>query len=94
MFVQSFLPIPPFLGLVKNRRYSKSAVLEGSITLKNPIWDLKWAAVIGGRRYWEGGGIGRRQYWEGGGIGMDDCNVRRQPEAELKHFTLLIINCK
>ena len=27
--------------------------------LKNPIWDLKWAAVLGGRRYWEG------RYWEG-----------------------------
>ena len=22
--------------------------------LKNPIWDLKWAAVLGGRRYWKG----------------------------------------
>ena len=28
--------------------------------LKNPIWDLKWVAVLGGRRYWEG------RYWEGG----------------------------
>ena len=24
-----------------------------------PIWDLKWAAVLGGRQYWEGGGIVR-----------------------------------
>ena len=40
-------------------RCSVTAVLGGSITLKTPIWDLKWAAVLGGRRYWEGGGIGR-----------------------------------
>ena len=46
----------------KNRQYSEMAVLGGSITFKkNPIWDLKWAAVLGGRRYWEGG------------IGRDDC---------------------
>ena len=36
----SFLLIPPFFGLAKNRRYSETAVLGGSIytiTLKNPI---------------------------------------------------------
>ena len=33
----------------------------------NPIWDLKWVAVLGGRRYWEVGGIGR------GGIGRGNC---------------------
>ena len=47
------------LGTGKKRRYSEMAVLGGSITSKNPIWDLKWAAVLGGRRYWEG------RYWEG-----------------------------
>ena len=26
----------------------KPALLRGSITLKNPMWDLKWAAVLGG----------------------------------------------
>ena len=36
--------------------------------------DLIWAAVLGGRLYWEGGSIGReavlggRRYWEGGNI--------------------------
>ena len=65
--LQSSLPIPPFLGLAKNRRYSETVVLGRSLTLKNPIWDLKWVghweggAVLGGRR-----GIGRAaQYWEG-----------------------------
>ena len=29
MDIQSFLPIPPFLGLAKNLRYSKTAVLGG-----------------------------------------------------------------
>ena len=45
------------------------AVLEGSI---NPIWDLKWEAVLEGRRYLE---LWREpaRYWEGGGIGRDDC---------------------
>ena len=38
--IQLSLPIP---------RYRRSR-----ITLKNPIWGLKWAAVLGGRRYWEG----------------------------------------
>ena len=47
-------------GLEKNRRYSELAVVGGSITLKNPIWDLKWVAVLGG------GGTGR------GGIERDD----------------------
>ena len=42
------LPKPPFLGLAKNRRYSETVVLGGSITLKKPIWDLKWEAVLGG----------------------------------------------
>ena len=39
------------------------AVLGGSITLKNPICDLKLAAVLGGRQYREG------RYWEGGSKG-------------------------
>ena len=34
MLVQSSLPIPPFLGLAKNWRYSETAVL-GGITFKN-----------------------------------------------------------
>ena len=37
--------------------------------LKNSIWDLKWAAVLGGRRYWEGwyweGQCWEGQYWDG-----------------------------
>ena len=57
--IQSSLPIPPFLGLVKNLWYSKTAALRGSISFKNPIWDLKWVAVLGGRRCLEG------RYWEG-----------------------------
>ena len=39
--IQSSLPIPPFLGLAKKRRFSETAVLGGSIT-------FKWAAVLGG----------------------------------------------
>ena len=38
--IQSSLPIPPFLGLAKKRRFSETAVLGGSIT-------FKWAAVLG-----------------------------------------------
>ena len=47
------------IGTGEKPRYSETAVLGGGITLKNLFWDLKWAAVLGGRRYWEGGGIGR-----------------------------------
>ena len=45
---------------IPKRRYWD---LGGSITLKNPIlpiWDLKWAAVLWGRRYIVGG-----WYWKG-----------------------------
>ena len=59
LLVQLSLPILLFLGLAKNRRYSETAVLGGSITFKNPIWDLKWAEVLGGRCYLEG------RYWDG-----------------------------
>ena len=67
--------VPPNTAVLGRRE--KPAVLGGSKTLKNPIWDLKWAGELGGRRYWEGGGIGReavlggRRYWEGGGIGRE-----------------------
>ena len=37
--------------------------------VKKPIWDLKWSAVLGGGRYWEGAVLGGRRYWEGSGIG-------------------------
>ena len=45
--------VPPntaVLGTGENRRYSETAVLRGR-TLKGPIWDLKWAAVLGVRLY-------------------------------------------
>ena len=57
--LQLSLPITLLFGLAKNRWYSETAALGGIITLKNLIWDLNWAAVLGGRRYWKGGGIGR-----------------------------------
>ena len=62
------------MGLAKNWRYSKTAVLGGSITLKNPISDLKWAAVLGGGvlvgpvlggAVLGGAVLGGRHYWEG-----------------------------
>ena len=39
---------PSLLGSGEYWQYSETAVLGGSITYKNPIWDLKWAAVLGG----------------------------------------------
>ena len=64
--MESSTVVPPNtanLGTGENRRYPEMAVLGGSITLKNPICDLKLAAVLGGRQYREG------RYWEGGSIG-------------------------
>ena len=63
-------------------------------------------AVLGGRRYWEGGGIGReavlggRRYWEGGGIGREAVLGGRrywegggiEREAVLEGRTVLTIN--
>ena len=46
-------------------------------------------AVLGGRHYWEGGGIGRkavlggRRYCEGGGIGRDDC-ISEEGDPQLR----------
>ena len=75
--------IPPFLG--GENQYSETAVLGRSITFKkNPIQGLKWAVVLGGRRYWEGG-IGR------GGVGRDcvgrDCTLL----LNVAHLFLLLI---
>ena len=52
------LPIPPFLVLAKNRRYSETTVLN--LRRENPYLGLEMGggigskAVLGGRRYWEG----------------------------------------
>ena len=45
--IQSSLPIPPFLGLVKNRRYSETAVLGGSNNIKKTYLGLEMGSGIG-----------------------------------------------
>ena len=64
--------VPPntaVLGTGEKPAVFRNGGIRREYNLKNPIWDLKWAVVLGGRRSWEGGGIGR------GSIGRDDCIV-------------------
>ena len=65
ILIQASLPIPPFLGLAKNRRYSEMAVPIGrEYNLKKPYLGLEM-----------GGGIGREAVLCEGGIGRDDFNL-------------------
>ena len=49
--VVTSLLILPFLGLAKKPAVFRNGSIWREYNLKNPIWDLKWAAVLGGRRY-------------------------------------------
>ena len=66
IFVQSSLPIPPFLGLEKKQRYSETAVLGRSITFKKPYLGVEMGSGIG-REAVLGFGRGR--------IGRNDCST-------------------